>query len=87
MVRFQLTPPGPINYALLAGRRCHSFLVTRIGAHFVAFHLFHYAGTGDLLNGWLPMARAVLEGQDPGVYVDNMYGPFFPYALAFGLWL
>ncbi len=53
--------------------------------HVVVFHLFRYSGGNDLLRVWLPIARAVLEGRDPAPFIDNLYGPLFPFALAGGL--
>jgi hypothetical protein len=62
-----------------------TFLVTRVGAHLVVFHVFRYAGCDDLLRVWAPMGRAVLAGSDPGAYADNFYGPLFPCFAAIGL--
>jgi hypothetical protein len=61
------------------------FLLTRVGTHLVVFHLFRYAGADDLLEFWVPMARAVLDGRDPGPFADNLSGPLFPYVTAAGL--
>lgn len=61
------------------------FVVTRIGAHVIVFHVFRYPGTVDLTDFWQPMARAVLDGKDPGVFADNMSGPLYPFVLAAGL--
>src|SRR5262245_13305752 len=54
------------------------FLVTRVGTHLVVFHVFKYAGTNDLLNFWVPMAKDVLDGRDPSAHADSLSGPFFP---------
>jgi len=61
------------------------FLLTRVGTHLVVFHLFRYSGGDDLLRVWQPIARAVLEGKDPVPFIDNLYGPGFPFVLASGL--
>jgi hypothetical protein len=61
------------------------FVVTRVGFHLVVFHVFRYPGTVDLTDFWQPMARAVLDGRNPGAWADNMSGPLYPFVLAAGL--
>ncbi len=68
-----------------AGLAVALFLLTRVGTHLVVFHLFRYDGGHDLRNVWLPVANAVLDGTDPSVHIDNLYGPLFPECLAAGL--
>jgi len=61
-----------------------AFVLTRVGAHLVVFHLFRYAGTNDLLDYWVPMARDVLAGRNPGPHADSLSGPLFPFVTALG---